>query len=149
MMNRLTARDDQVGSSSIRIRIVTISTEHFRAILMFSQAERPLFSVPKYGSNGPAAAEVSYFHAADYFPVPTSRPHPSRIDFRIVFCNRIPVQRKSTSRDQKFILSHALAPLAVMNRLALSPARHASAPAITSILPTRFGLGGGSGREWN
>jgi hypothetical protein len=77
-MNRLTARDDQIGCYSIRIRMTAISTEHFREILMFSQAER----------------------------------------------------------DQKLILSHALAPLAVMNRLALCPAWHASAPAITWILLT-------------
>jgi hypothetical protein len=115
MKNRLTARDDQVSSHSTRIRIIPISTEHFRAILIFSQAERPLFYASKYGSNQPAAAEVSYFHAAEYFPVPTSRPNPSRIDFRILLCYRITVQRKSTWRDQKSILPHAFARNAVMN----------------------------------
>jgi hypothetical protein len=116
MMYPLTARDDQVSSHSIRIRIMSISTEHFRAILIFSEADRPLCSASKYGSNRPAGAEISYFHVADYFPVPTSRPNPSRIDFRILLCYRITVQRKSTSRDQKLILSHALALNCVMNR---------------------------------
>jgi hypothetical protein len=116
MMNRLTACDDQVGRPSIRMRIITISTEHFRAILMFSQAEHPLFYVSKSGSNRPVAAEVSYFHAADYFPVPTSRPNPSHIDFRMLLSYRITGQRKSTSRDQQLILSHALALNCVMNR---------------------------------
>jgi hypothetical protein len=115
MMNRLTVRDDQVSSHLIRIRILPISIEHFRAILIFSQAEHPLFYASKYGLNRPAAVEISYFHAADYFPVPTPRPNPSRIDFRILLCYPIAVQRKSTSGDQKLIPSHAFALNAVMN----------------------------------
>jgi hypothetical protein len=133
MINRLATRDDQVGRPSLRIRMIKISTEHFRAILMFSQAERQLFYVSKYGSNRPVAAEVSYFHAADYFPVPTSRPNPSQIDLRMLLSYRISLRRKSPLRDQKLILSHALALLAVMNRFTLSLGRHASASAITWI----------------
>jgi hypothetical protein len=91
MINRLTARGHQVARPLIGIRMITISTEHFRGILLLSQAERPLFYVSKYGSNQSAAAEVSYFHAVDYFPGPTSRPNPSHINLRMLLFYRITV----------------------------------------------------------